>query len=80
MVIFVISYIKYYKDERSFGFFQKLGFPVYKLINVEDVDNKIKELKNNYSTIVITNELAAFSGDIIKKYKNRKDINIIIIK
>ena len=40
---------------------------------------KMEDLvKNNYKTIVLSNEVAGFSEDIIKKYQNNKDINIII--
>ena len=56
-----------------------MGFPVYEIKDLETVDNKIKELKeNNYTTIIITSELAGFSEDIIKKYKKQKNFNIII--
>ena len=45
------------------------------------MDEKIKELKNkNYTSVVISNELAGFSQDIIKKYRKYKDFNIIIAK
>jgi hypothetical protein len=30
------------------------------------------------NTIIITNEVASFSSDIIKKYNKKEDINIII--
>lgn len=81
MVIFVVSYLKSYKDGKSFNYAKKLGFPVYEIEDLEKVDNKIEELKkNNYSTIVITNELAGFSQDIIKKYPEQKDFTIIIAR
>jgi len=32
----------------------------------------------NYNMIVLSNEIAGFSEDIIKKYQKNKDINIII--
>ena len=39
----------------------------------------MKELiKNNYDTIVISNEVAGFSEDIIKKYQKSKNIKIVI--
>ena len=58
---------------------EKLGMRVEKLENPEEIDSKMSELVNqNYNTIVLSNEIAGFSSDIIKKYKNDFDINIII--
>ena len=52
---------------------------VYDIDNLEKTDEKIKELINkNYSTIVLTKEVASFSQDIIKKYKNKENVSIII--
>ena len=52
---------------------------VFDIDNLEETDNKIKELiSKNYNTIVLTNEVASFSADVIKKYKNSKSVNIII--
>lgn len=74
-----ISWIKYEKDDRNFRIAEKLGMDVNRIQNPEDVDAKIAELaKNNYDTIVLSNEMASFSSDIIKKYKEKDDINIII--
>ena len=74
-----ISWIKYEKDAKSFRLPEALGFDVFKLSDLEQTDNKIKQLiKQNYDTIVISNEVAGFSEDIIKKYKKDKDIKIVI--
>ncbi len=74
-----ISWIKYEKDNKDFRIAERLGMDVYKIERPEEVDNKMKELVNdNYKTIVLSNEVAGFSEDIIKKYQNNKDINIII--
>lgn len=74
-----ISCIKYYKDNRSFNVIKNFGVEVNDIIDVEEIDNKIKELVDKkYNTIMITNELAFFSGDIIKKYSNSEDVKIII--
>ncbi len=74
-----ISWIKYEKDAKSFRLPEALGFDVFKLNDLEQTDNKIKQLiKQNYDTIVISNEVAGFSEDIIKKYKKDKDIKIVI--
>ncbi|MCI8361816.1 MAG: hypothetical protein HFJ41_01455 [Clostridia bacterium] len=74
-----ISWIKYEKDNKDFKIAERLGMDVYRIETPEEVDNKMEELvKNNYKTIVLSNEVAGFSEDIIKKYQNNKDINIII--
>lgn len=74
-----ISWIKYEKDDISFKIPEKLGFDVFKLNDPENADNKIKELINKrYDTIIVTNEIAGFSEDIIKKYNKDRNISIII--
>lgn len=74
-----ISWIKQEKDNKNFITAEKLGMNVYKLENPEDVDNAIKQLINeNYKTIILSNEMAGFSEDIIKKYQNDSRVNIII--
>lgn len=76
-----ISWLKSNKDSKNFKFIEKLGFEVIRLDNQESVDKKIKELINKQNdTIVITQELAGFSEDIIKKYSKNKDVKIIINK
>ena len=74
-----VSWIKYEKDKESFKMPEKLGFDVFILKELEDTDKKIKELiEENYKAIIVSNEVAAFSEDIIKKYKYDTDISIII--
>lgn len=74
-----VSWIKGESDEKNFKFVEKLGMDVYRLPNLEDTDNKLAELiKQNYNTIILSNEAASFSQDIITKYSSKKDINIII--
>ena len=76
-----ISWLKYEKDDKSFKVPETLGFDVFKLEDPETTDTKIQELINkNYSTIILTNELAGFSEDIIKKYSRDRDISIIIAR
>ena len=54
------------------------GMHIEEIKEPEDIDQKIEELKSkDYTTIIITNELASFSSDIINKYQN-DSINIII--
>ena len=74
-----MSWMKYEKDETSFKIPEKLGFDVFKLEDPELADNKIKELiDKRYDTIILTNELAGFSEDIIKKYSKDRNVSIII--
>lgn len=74
-----ISWIKYEKDNKDFRIAERLGMDVYRIDSPEEVDDKMQELvKKDYDTIVISNEVAGFSEDIIKKYQNKKGINIII--
>lgn len=73
-----ISWIKY-KEDDSFKLFKNLGMDVYDIDDFDMVDNKLKELvDNNYKTIVLSNQVASFSEDIIKKYQKSEDISIII--
>lgn len=74
-----ISWLKTKNDTKSFKIFQNLGFDVYDLEDPEDTDSKIKELiNNNCKTIILSNEIASFSKDIITKYNTQDDISIII--
>ena len=74
-----ISWIKSSKDNKSFKVFKNLGMDVYEIDDLEKTDEKIRELvEQKYNTIVLTNEVASFSEDIIKKYDKTENINIII--
>ena len=74
-----VSWIKYEKDAKSFRMPEALGFDVFKLHDLEQTDQTIKKLiQNQYDTIIISNEVAGFSEDIIKKYRRDKDIKIVI--
>lgn len=74
-----ISYIKYKYDKKSFRIPQLLGFDVFEIDEPEKIDNKIEELKEKkYTSIVISNELASFSENIISKYSTNSKLNIII--
>ena len=80
MVIYMrISCLKAKNDNRSFKFQKNLGLDVYEIEDLEQTDDKLNELVNNkYSTIILSNEVASFSSDIIKKYAKDDNINIII--
>lgn len=74
-----ISWLKYEKDKDSFKLPEALGLDVYKLHDLEDADKKIKELiDNNYKTIIISNDVAGFSENIIKKYNKDPNVKIVI--
>ena len=74
-----ISWIKQEDDNRNFAIAERLGLGVYRLNNPEDVDKKMQDLVNqNCKTIVLSNDIAGFSEDIIKKYRTDKNVNIII--
>lgn len=74
-----ISFIKY-ENEPGYNLPQILGMNVEKIKEPEDIDKKIEELKQQeYTTIVISNELASFSEDIISKYKYDSALNIVIM-
>lgn len=74
-----ISWIKYVNDVKSFSLPEKLGFDVFKLQDLEQTDKKIEELvRNQYDTIIVSNDVASFSESIIKKYSKNEEINIII--
>ena len=74
-----ISWIKDEKDNKNFSIAERLGMEVRRLNKPEEVDKTMKELINqNYKMIVLSNEIAGFSEDIIKKYRKDQDINIII--
>ena len=76
-----ISWIKKMGDFKNFNFPEKIGMKVINIENPEMVDNEIKKLINlNYDTIILSNEIAGFSEDIIKKYKDNENLNIIIAK
>lgn len=74
-----ISWIKYEKDKKSFRLPEALGFDVFYLEDLEKTDETVKNLiQKDYDTIVLSNQVAGFSEDIIKKYQRNKDIKIVI--
>lgn len=66
-------------DKKSFKLFESFGADVEVIEDLEKTDEKISELvRKDYTTIVLTNEVASFSESIIRKYNKPKDIKIII--
>jgi len=74
-----ISWIRNKNDENSFKFIKSLGGKVFEIEDPENIDVFMNKLymEEQYNTIVISNELAGFSEDIIKKYNN-SELKIII--
>lgn len=74
-----ISCLKFSNDDKSFKIFKSIGMDVYEISDLDKTDEKIKELVGQkYTTIILSNEVASFSQDIIKKYNKTEDVNIII--
>lgn len=74
-----ISFIKYEKEEK-FQIPKILGMNIEEVSEPEQIDEKIEELRNQkFTTIVIPNELASFSENIVNKYKYDSKLNIIIV-
>lgn len=74
-----IGWLKSKRDNKSFRLPKNLGLNVYEIENLEDIDKKIDELvKEECNTIILSNEVAGFSEDIIKKYSKSEEVNIII--
>ena len=73
-----VSFLKF-KGAENYKIMKGLGFDVYEIQKPEQVDQKIQELKiKEYNAVIITSELASFSQDIIRKYRNDNKFNIII--
>lgn len=71
--------IKSKDDNKNFKIFKGFGFEVLNIDNLEQTDNVIKKvIDNNYNTIVVSNEVASFSQDIITKYNKIDNVNIVI--
>ena len=74
-----VSCIKSNKDTESFNFLKSVGCNIVELSDLDNVDNTIKNLINDrYQTIILSNAVAGFSEDIIKKYRTKENVNIII--
>ena len=80
VIVMRILWLKSKNDKKNFIFQKNLGLDVYELEDLEETDKKIEELKVGYHTIVVSNEVASFSSDIIRKYAKDDGINIIIAR
>lgn len=73
-----ITFIKYEK-ENNYQIPRLFGINVEEIKEPEQIDEKIEELKRKeYTTIVISDELASFSEKIVNKYKYDNSIKLII--
>ncbi len=67
------------KIKKVFAFHKLWGFDVFLLDDLDKTDETMKKLiQEHYDTIILSNEVAGFSEDIIKKYQKDKDIKIVI--
>lgn len=74
-----VSWLRGRDDNKTFNVLKNLGFEVYNIDDPENTDKKIEDLvKNDYKIIVLSNEIASFSSDIITKYSNQDEISIVI--
>ncbi len=74
-----VSWIRGKDDFESFKILKNLGFDVYNMEDPENTDKKIEELvDNDCKIIILSNEIASFSSDIITKYQNQDDVSIVI--
>lgn len=74
-----ISWIKAKQDLNSFRIPKNMGLDVLEIEDLDKTDDTIEQLvENKCNTIILSNEVAGFSEDIIKKYAKNEEINIII--
>ena len=74
-----LSFLKTTQDPNSYKIVQGFGMDVFEIDDPYRIDTKIEELKNqNYTTIFMSNELASFSENIIKKYQYDPTLKIVI--
>ena len=74
-----VSWIRGKDDNKNFEVLKNLGFDVYNMEEPENTDKKIEELiQNDCKIIILSNEIASFSSDIITKYDKDEDISIVI--
>lgn len=75
------SWLRAKNDDVNFRFQKNIGMDVYEIDDLEKTDELISKLVDKkYNTIVLSNEVASFSSDIIKKYQKDDSINIIIAR
>ncbi len=74
-----VTWLRSKNDNESFKMLKNLGFEVYNIEEPENTDKTIENLvENDYKVIVLSNEIASFSSDVITKYQNQDEISIVI--
>lgn len=74
-----VSYLRSGKDKKSFRMMKGLGFDVYEIEDLEKTDETLHQLiDRQYDTIFMTNEVASFSEDLVKRYYKSDAIHIFI--
>lgn len=74
-----ISWVKSKLDTNSFRFFDSLGMNVVKVEDLENTDDVLEKLiDENCRTIVVSEEVASFSQNIMTKYEKEDTVRIII--
>ena len=74
-----VSWLRACNDNESFKMLKNLGFDVYNVTEPENTDREIEKLiQEDYNIIVLSNEIASFSSDIITKYQHQDEISIVI--
>lgn len=74
-----ISFIRYKNNNQNYKVAKGFGMDVYDIEDPEQIDSQIEKLKaQNYTTIIIPDELASFSENIVSKYKYDNTFNIVI--
>ncbi len=72
-------YIKGKNEKEKLFLNERFGVKVIEIEDNEKIDTELENiLKNGKSTIFISNEMASFSDNIIKKYEKDKNVKIII--
>ena len=73
-------YIKYKNEKQKIFLNANFGVEVIEIDDAEEIDNVLKNISNKKSTtIFMSDEIASFSEDIVKKYRRDKNIKIMII-
>lgn len=73
-------YIKYKNEKQKIFLNANFGVEVIEIDDAEEIDNVLKNISNKKrTTIFMSDEIASFSEDIVKKYRRDKNIKIMII-
>lgn len=74
-----IAMVKAKNEKNHFPILSAIGGKLIELEDVEQTDQVLKELvKQDYTSIWLSNELACFSQDIVTKYQKENGVHIFI--